>query len=162
MNVRNMVTIAIFSALSVVLGLMKIPILPNGGAISLYMVPLIYVAFNYEFKVSFTCCLITAIIEVLLSKYIFGFWQLLLDYIIPMTALSLFAFHNRESKAQLIITIAVVAVIMMTGYVISGILYFGAPFAYSLQYNLIHYVPTYTLNLLIVRLLLKHIKVKYN
>ncbi|MFV0424902.1 MAG: energy-coupled thiamine transporter ThiT [Bacilli bacterium] len=155
MKVKNMVIIASFAALSVVLSLVKVWQMPNGGSISLYLVPLMFIAFKFDFKSSLTCCLITAILQIILSGYIIGFFQVILDYILPVCAISLFSLV-RNKNVEFIIPVAfVIGILMLGSYVLSGMVYFKVNFIGSVMYNATFFIPTYLISIVLMSVLNK-------
>lgn len=155
MNVKKMVTIAIFAALSVVLSMFKVWQMPNGGSITLYLVPLMFIALRYDFKSSLLCCFITALVQLIASSYIIGFFQVLLDYILPVCAISLISITRNKPTSIRSITYVIVGVLMLSSYVVSGMVYFKVNFVGSLIYNATFFIPTYIISLILVSLLHK-------
>lgn len=155
MNVKKMVTIAIFAALSIVLSFFKVFQMPNGGSITLYLVPLMFIALRYDFKSSLLCCFITAMVQLITSSYIIGFFQVLLDYILPVCAISLISVTRNRPVAIKTFTFLIVGLLMLSFYVISGIIYFKVNFVGSLIYNASFFVPTYIITIILISLLSK-------
>lgn len=158
MKTKNLVLIAIFAALSLILSMFKVLQMPNGGSVTLYLVPLLFLGLKKNFKVTLTCCLITAILQLIFGGYILGFFQVFLDYIIPVCTVSLIAFSRNKGLALQILAIVLITVIMLTSYTISGIVYFKVNFIASVIYNATFLIPTIIVNFLIALTLSKAIK----
>lgn len=155
MKVKNMVIIASFAALSVVLSLVKVWQMPNGGSISLYLVPLMFIAFKFDFKSSLTCCIITAILQIILSGYIIGFFQVILDYILPVCAISLFSLVRNKNVEFIIPMAFAIGILMLGSYVLSGMVYFKVNFIGSVVYNATFFIPTYLISIVLMSVLNK-------
>ncbi len=152
--VRDMALIATFAALSIALSFLKVFQMPQGGSITLYLIPIMFIAIRLNFKSAFVCCLIVAIVQVM-NGYILGVFQVGLDYILPVCAISLLAFVKEGKNVKLIIALILVGIIMLSSYVLSGMIYFEASFEASLIYNATFFVPMYVLSSIIALMLTK-------
>ncbi len=158
MKTKDVVIIAIFASLSLVLSMIKVFQMPNGGSISLYLVPLMFIAYKRDFKAALLCCFIASILQLVLSNYILGFIQVMLDYILPVCLVSILALMKNKPLALKSSMIVVTGVLILSCYVLSGMLYFGVNFTGSLTYNATFFVPTYIISIVLVTILDKSIK----
>ncbi|MFV0498714.1 MAG: energy-coupled thiamine transporter ThiT [Bacilli bacterium] len=155
MKTKQMVVIAIFASLSIVLSMIKVWQMANGGSISLYLVPLMFVAFKTDFKSTLLCCTLTSIVQIILSGYVVGFFQVFLDYILPVCAISLLSIVRNRNLFTISITSMFVGILMLSSYVISGMIYFKTPFIGSLIYNATFFIPTFLISIIIISILNK-------
>ncbi len=158
MKVEDIVIIAICAALSMGLGFVKVFEMPNGGDISLWLMPLMFAAVKLNFRNAFVCCLITAIIQLIYAKYLIGFFNIALDYIIPACLVSLLAFFKENKKISFSLAILTLGTLMFSSYVLSGVVNWEVNFIASLIYNITYFAPMFILNTVVLILVLKKTK----
>ncbi len=159
MKVKDMVIIAIFAGLSIVFSTFKIFQMPNGGSISLYLVPIMFVALKLDFKSSLLCCFIVSIMQIILSGYIIGFFQIFLDYIFPVCLVSLFNFAKNKSTLILLLHSTYIGSLMLASYVVSGVVYWKVNFIGALTYNATFFIPTFVISLVLIIIVKNVVKV---
>jgi len=144
--VKMIAVVAVFTALGLALdwvaGLYSSPFWSKGGSISIAMVPIFIMGYQYGVKGGLLTGFLIGTIQILWG-YVLGFGQVILDYIFPYTVLGLVGIFskvvlNSKGIKQVLyvsIPIVVVCVIRTLSHVLSGVIYFETPFWGSLLYN---------------------------
>ena len=135
-------------ALSLILGLFKVFELPQGGSISLEMLPLFLYCVRWGMKSGFVVCLAFGVLQIFVQGVLAYGWQsILLDYIAAFTVIGVAGlFRGRERGifwGTLLGAAARFAVHFISGITIYRILAptelfnttFTSPWMYSLAYN---------------------------
>lgn len=138
-SARLMAQIALAVAIAVVLDMMILFRMPQGGSITVAsMVPIYLIAFAYGPQVGLFTGFLFGLVNLLLGGYIMHPIQTLLDYPIPFMMIGLAGAFPRHMNVG-IITANVLRFIM---HVLSGVIFFAAyapegqhPLVYSLLYN---------------------------
>lgn len=135
---------ALCVALSVALSFFKLFALPEGGSISLSILPILIFAFRHGGNYGVTAGAIGGIIRFMLEGYAVHPVQVFLDYPAASAAVGLAGYF--KDKKLLGITLAVFC--KMLSYVLSGVIFFAeyAPkgtnvWIYSIMYNGSYAVP---------------------
>ncbi len=113
---------AVSVALAIFLGFIRLYRLPWGGALSLKLLPLIYLAFKHGPKAGMAGGLLTGLITLILDPVILHPVQVLLDYGFPYIALGILGWFPAWPR----LGIAVTSVIRLLCHVLSGVIYFSA------------------------------------
>ncbi|WP_040329953.1 energy-coupled thiamine transporter ThiT [Clostridium ihumii] len=143
-NVKNIVMIGMFSAMSFVLYLIEFIKYPQGGGISLFsMMPTMILALLYGRQAGLTGGAIFGLLKLLNGATIVHPAQFILDYLLGGMALGLAGTFGREKKSNVIAGCLFAAGLSVLSMVVSGAVFFGqyAPagmnvWLYSLIYNL--------------------------
>ncbi len=148
MGIRPLCEGAIMVALSLILGLFKVFELPQGGSISLEMLPLFLYCVRWGMKSGFVVCLAFGVLQIFVQGVLAYGWQsILLDYIAAFTVIGVAGlFRGRERGifwGTLLGAAARFAVHFISGITIYRILAptelfnttFTSPWMYSLAYN---------------------------
>lgn len=166
--------IAIFAALSAILSLFKIYQAPQGGSISLEMVPIFFIALRRGLPSGVITGLLVGILGLIFRPEVVHPLQFLFDYPLAFGVLGLAGIfsrqlHQRIANDRTIISTIVISVFLGTSlrllcHFISGIAFFAAytpkgqnVFLYSLSYNLSYLIPTSIVVTIILSLLPKNI-----
>ena len=89
-NVRALVEGAIMVALATVLGFLKLFELPNGGSVTLAMVPMLLYAIRWGWKNGLLAGFVFGLLQLILDgAYAWGWASMLLDYLVAYTAMGL-------------------------------------------------------------------------
>lgn len=150
-----MTEIAIMAALAYILSLVKVFTMPQGGSVSLVMVPIALIAFRRGVVPGMITGLIVGELDHLLGGYVVHPVQLLLDYPLAYALLGLGGlvqlsrFDNQRSRLIAMWSGLFVAVIgRFVCHFISGVVWFGeyAPAGtpvplYSFIYNITYLLP---------------------
>lgn len=172
MNSRKLalvgVMIALAAALEVVV--MFLPSLPQGGRISLSLLPIFVIAYKEGPVLGLLSGFIFGLVNFMLSGFqIYGVWQsFFLDYLFAfgLVGLSGFIFMiNKDSRLIFISGILLGSFMRFLMHYLSGVILFGefapegTPAAlYSLTYNASYMIPSALLLMVIGFLLFKQIK----
>lgn len=156
---------SIFIALSIVLSLVfnYFPLfkMPNGGHISLSMLPLILYAFRNGVVYGLIAGLVYGLLNFVVDGASYGALSLLLDYAVAFTVLGLAGLFKKiaEKDSALsyiisIIVIVLVASLRFGAHTLSGVVAFGSGLRESAVYNL-GYMVASTLLTIVFFILLK-------
>lgn len=143
-NLRSMIEGGICVALSIVLGLLPIwPSMPQGGNISLAILPLLVYALRNGYKQGLLAGAVYAILQFVIGpQYSFHPVSILLDYLVPGTILGFIALGKWQYS------LIVVFAGRFISYLLSGVIVFGSyapeganPWVYSAGYNASYLIP---------------------
>lgn len=150
---------SIFVALATVLSFIKVYKLPLGGSITLFsMLPIVIIAYALGIKWGLASSFVYSLIQLACGIFFDGVlgWGLtptaligtiLLDYILPFTALGLVGFVSKKGNLALISGTAVVVVIRFLCHLLSGAIIFDiwcewdSAWLYSVCYNGSYMLP---------------------
>lgn len=170
--IRFMTEIGIFSALGLVLdylaGLYSPAIWPAGGSISIAMVPIFLMACRWGLKGGLTTGLVVGAVQILWASgsALVHPLQIILDYplsygvlgLIGMISSSLTQENNSNVWLKLTVMMSLVGIARTIFHIVSGVLYFGAPWVVSIGYNMGYMMPSLVLSIVLMLLLLKKAK----
>ncbi|WP_019120790.1 energy-coupled thiamine transporter ThiT [Brevibacillus massiliensis] len=164
-----MAEIAIMAALAYVLGMIKIFQMPQGGSISLIMLPIVIVALRRGLAAGLLTGLIVGELDHLIGGYVVHPIQFILDYPLAYTSIGLVGLArsanwlsgaNQTVKIWLSLLMAVT--VRFLCHFTSGVVWFGsyAPegmsaAVYSFLYNLSYILPEYIITGIVLTLLVK-------
>lgn len=149
LKTRELVNIAAIAVLAAVLSLFELFRMPQGGSITLYLVPLFFGAFNEDLKTNVFIAIITATLQIFLGGYILNPVQILLDYYLPV----LFICTSAIFSLNRFVNLGLGSMLAMVSYVISGMVFFQTPFVASVIYNATFFIPTLILNMIVFALI---------
>ncbi|MDY7432995.1 energy-coupled thiamine transporter ThiT [Bacillus sp. V26] len=171
----RLIEIAIMTAAAVILDIVSGMFLrmPQGGSISIMMIPIFLISFRWGVKAGLTTGLLTGLVQIAIGNLFLQHpVQLLLDYIAAFAVVGIsgfFASAVRKSalskaKGKLIVSIICAVFIgsflRYAAHVISGAVFFGsfAPkgtpvWIYSLTYNATYMVPSFIICAIVLCLL---------
>jgi thiamine transporter len=148
-NVALLTEIAIMAALSLILGLIKFNgVWPQGGSVSLEMVPIFLIAFRRGLKAGVFTGLAVGLLQLLVNPYIVHPAQLILDYPLAFAlagvagAFAPSITQNKTKRTLLMVSgIFIGCTLRLASHVLSGVIFFS-DFAeemnvwlYSIMYN---------------------------
>lgn len=139
---------AVMIALGLILGLIKLFEFPNGGSVSLEMLPLLLFCVRWGMGRGFLCCLAFGILQIFVQGAVsWGWVSMLLDYIVAFAALG-FAGAARGKKGGIFWGTVIGCLCRFLVHFISGITVYRIvaptdllgtvwdnPYLYSLVYN---------------------------
>ena len=144
---RNLTETAIAVALAVVCHFVKIWEMPQGGAVSFTMVPILFIAIRRGPLAGFATGGIYGLISLIFHGIIFHPMSVLLDYILAFGALGIAGFFPETLRGVIFGSITAVGARFLSSF-ISGAVLFGSyapvgqsPWLYSLVYQLTYMVP---------------------
>ncbi|MGQ5111969.1 energy-coupled thiamine transporter ThiT [Bacillus halotolerans] len=171
----RLIEIAIMTAAAVILDIVSGMFLrmPQGGSVSIMMIPIFLISFRWGIKAGLTTGLLTGLVQIAIGNLFLQHpVQLLLDYIAAFAAVGIsgfFASAVRKSalsraKGKLIVSIICAVFIgsflRYAAHVISGAVFFGsfAPkgtpvWIYSLTYNATYMIPSFIICAIVLCLL---------
>ena len=143
-STKEIVMIAMFSAISFILYMIQFIRYPQGGGITLFsMLPTMLLAILYGREAGLTGGLIFGLLKLLNGAYVVHPAQFLLDYILSNMALGLAGEFGREKKSDMFKGCLFASSLSVLISIISGVVYFGqyAPegmniVLYSCMYNI--------------------------
>ena len=139
--------VGIFAAVGLVLdllaGLYSEAIWPNGGSITLAFVPIFIMGYKYGIKGGLLTGTVVGVIQLIWSKWLISFPQILLDYILPYVVLGLVGIikklvqNNKPIMQGIYITVSIIIVCLLrlTSLTLSGVLYWETGLVASIIYN---------------------------
>lgn len=170
------IEVAMLSALAYLLDLLSGVILklPQGGSISLGMIPIFIIAFRWGIKGGLLTGLLLGFLQAVLSNaYIIHPVQGFLDYYLAFTVVGFSGIffkaiqnnlaQNKKNASIVYITLGVIlgSVLRLIIHVIAGVTFFasytpeGTPvLTYSITYNSIYMIPTMIVSAIVVSILL--------
>ncbi|ASF29855.1 MULTISPECIES: energy-coupled thiamine transporter ThiT [Bacillus amyloliquefaciens group] len=171
----RLIEIAIMTGAAVILDIVSGMFLrmPQGGSVSIMMIPIFLISFRWGVKAGLTTGLLTGIVQIAIGNLFLQHpVQLFLDYIAAFAVLGfsgLFASGVRESalaKKRGALTTYVIggvfigSVLRYAAHTVSGAVFFGsyAPkgtpvWIYSLVYNATYMIPSFILSAIVLILL---------
>ncbi|QBG57534.1 energy-coupled thiamine transporter ThiT [Bacillus amyloliquefaciens] len=171
----RLIEIAIMTGAAVILDIVSGMFLrmPQGGSVSIMMIPIFLISFRWGVKAGLTTGLLTGIVQIAIGNLFLQHpVQLFLDYIAAFAVLGfsgLFASGVRESalaKKRGALTAYVIggafigSVLRYAAHTVSGAVFFGsyAPkgtpvWIYSLVYNATYMIPSFILSAIVLILL---------
>ena len=154
-NVRVMAEIAICVALSTVLGLFTIFKMPQGGSISLEMLPILLIAFRRGGVVGIITGLVYGLIDMFIGGY-YGPWSLLLDYLLAFGFVGVAGFFKKNVPG-IAIGSCVGIVLRFICSLLSGAWLFAEyapagqnPWLYSSIYNATYLIPELIISIVVI------------
>ncbi|MES5395483.1 energy-coupled thiamine transporter ThiT [Bacillus amyloliquefaciens] len=171
----RLIEIAIMTGAAVILDIVSGMFLrmPQGGSVSIMMIPIFLISFRWGVKAGLTTGLLTGIVQIAIGNLFLQHpVQLFLDYIAAFAVLGfsgLFASGVRESAfakkrgaltAYVIGGVFIGSVLRYAAHTVSGAVFFGsyAPkgtpvWIYSLVYNATYMIPSFILSAIVLILL---------
>ncbi len=161
-NTRAIAEIGVGVALAVVLSLVKVLQMPQGGSVSLEMIPIFYLALWRGTGVGILAGLVLGLAKLWIEPYIVHPVQLIMDYPLPFLLLGLAGIWPK--RPFLGVTVATVARFMV--HVLSGVVFFAsyAPkgsnvWVYSAVYNGSYLLPELVISLAVIWFLIKSLRI---
>ena len=162
-GVQALAEIGVAVALAAVLGQVRIFVMPQGGSVSLELLPIIFIAVRRGVVPAATAGLLYGLLQLgLPGAFVYHPVQALLDYPLAFMSLAAAGFVDvcRWRSLTLAVTLAVVA--RLACHFLSGLIFFAAyapgwesPWLYALTYNLLYLVPEGVLTVLLLSPALK-------
>jgi len=153
-NVPIIAELGVAVALAAVLGLWRVFEMPQGGSVSLEMLPLVFVAVRRGLVPGLICGAVFGGVQLILSRgYVYQPAQGLLDYPLAFAAVGLAGLVMVRGAKSLALAVCIGSLARFVFHFLSGIIFFasyapaswlahwwGAP-TYSITYNLLYLVP---------------------
>ncbi len=152
-----MIEVSLCVALAMVFAQFKLWQMPNGGSVTLQMVPIFVLALRRGGKASLTAGLVFGILRMMLSSHVYYPLQGLLDYPIAFALVGVSGFFVKSPK----IGMGLGVTLRFIAHVVAGKVFFGhyAPegmnqWWYTLTYNATHLIPEIILTLIVIGILM--------
>jgi thiamine transporter len=157
-GVQAMAEIGVAIALAAVLGQVRLFVMPQGGSVSLELLPIIFIAVRRGVVPG----LITGLLYGLLQIYLPGFFyfhpaQVVLDYPLAFMSLAVAGFVVVRGWRSLTLAVALALTARLVCHFLSGLIFFAAyapgweaPWLYALTYNLLYLVPEGVITVLLL------------
>lgn len=148
----TLIEIAILTAMAFILGELQLFKLPQGGSVSLVMVPIVILSFRRGIIAGLISGFMVGILKIFFGGYILYPLQVILDYPLPFALVGLAGmFTIKKKKAP--IGLFILGIIIAGGlkwfcHVLSGVIFFGEyawegwnVWPYSMVYNSTFVIP---------------------
>jgi thiamine transporter len=168
-----MMEIAIFASIGLVLDQLSFKIVPQGGSISLVMLPIIFIALRWGLVAGLTTGLLVGVLQMMFGAYILHWAQGLLDYVVAFTAIGLAGVLRRPiqhtvkahqlNKLSIYVLLAtcIGGVLRFIAHVLAGVVFFKEyagdqnVWLYAITYNATFMLPAIILTAIVTVLLVK-------
>lgn len=163
-----MLEIAIIAAVAIILNnFVALKLWPQGGSVSLVMVPIVILAFRRGWGAGVTAGFIVGVLDLMMASFIVHPVQVVLDYPVAFAALGLAGLIKlREAPfggqlGKIALAVGFAGLMRLTSHFISGVIWFGefapegfSPIWYSLLYNASYIVPDIVISIMVMTVLL--------
>lgn len=162
-GVQAMAEIGIAIALAAVLGQIRLFVMPQGGSVSLELLPVIFIAVRRGVIPGLTAGLLYGLVQLLLpGAFVYHPLQAALDYPLAFAALALAGLVVVRGWPSLVAAVALAVAGSLVFHFLSGLIFFAeyapaweSPWLYALTYNLLFLLPEGALTVLALWPLLK-------
>ena len=168
-----MMEIAIFASIGLVLDQLSFKIVPQGGSISLVMLPIVMIAFRWGMTAGLTTGLLVGILQMMFGAYILHWFQAILDYVVAFSVVGLAAIFKQpiqtalNEKAynklwwQVLFATLLGGMLRFAAHLLAGVIFFKEyagdqnVWVYSIIYNSTYMLPAIVLTSVAALLLFK-------
>ena len=162
-GVQALAEIGVAIALAAVLGQVRIFVMPQGGSVSLELLPIIFVAVRRGVVPAATAGLLYGLLQLgLPGAFVFHPAQAALDYPLAFMSLAVAGFVDVRGWRSLALAVALALTARFACHFLSGLIFFAAyapeweaSWLYAATYNLLYLVPEGVLTTLLLWPLLK-------
>jgi thiamine transporter len=162
-GVRVMAEIGVAVALAAVLGQLRLFAMPQGGSVSLELLPVIFIAVRGGVTPALVTGLLYGLLQLVLpGAFVFHPAQAALDYPLAFMALSIAGFVDVRGWRSLTFAVALALSARFVFHFLSGLIFFSqyapqweAPWLYAATYNLLYLVPEGVLTVVLLWPLIK-------
>lgn len=162
-SVPTLAEVAVCIALAAVLGLLKVFTMPQGGSVSLEMLPLLFLAVRRGAGPALAAGVLYGLVQLVLpGAFIFHPVQALLDYPLAYAAVAAASVIPARGWPGVALAVAVGSAARFVFHFLSGLVFFAsyapqweAPWLYSITYNILYLVPEAVISALVLWPLLK-------
>ncbi|MEH7400153.1 energy-coupled thiamine transporter ThiT [Gottfriedia acidiceleris] len=172
-KIQLMTEIAMCAALAIVFDFLPLFTAPQGGSVSLSMIPVFLIAFRWGLKQGLITGLLLAALQIVTKLYFVHPIQVFLDYILAFTSLGLAGLvykqiknslsngNKKSAAAYIILGTFIGSLARFICHFIAGIVFYGSyapkgtPVSlYSLVYNAWYMVPSFIISAVLLIILL--------
>ena len=161
-STRVLIQTAMMTALAVVLDKLAIYQMPEGGSVTLVMLPLLMIAFRFGARAGLFAGGCTGLLQLIFGGHFLNPIQVTLDYLLAYSAVGIAGFCRHKTLLSLSLYSILASLARLFWHVLAGIVFYAdyAPeetpvWIYSLTYNLSYMLPSTVLTLLILLTLYK-------
>ena len=162
-GVQALAEIGVAIALAAVLGQVRLFVMPQGGSVSLELLPIIFVAVRRGVVPAATAGLLYGLLQLgLPGAFVFHPAQAALDYPLAFMSLAVAGFVDVRGWRSLAVAVALALTARFACHFLSGLIFFAAyapgweaSWLYAATYNLLYLVPEGVLTTLLLWPLLK-------
>lgn len=171
-STRMLAEIGVAVALAVVLNFLKLWRMPQGGSVSLEMLPILIIAFRWGIGAGMFSGLTYGLLQLMFGAYIIHPVQLIMDYPLPymvLGAAGVFEIRKNEiiKPVRMLGAVLAAAVLRLIVHILSGVIFFGsyAPegqnvWVYSTIYNASFLIPTTIVTYIVLLIVMKALENK--
>ena len=166
-NLRALCESAIFVAIAVVLNMLRINVLPQGGSVNLVLVPLVVLSIRWGLGWGLMSGLVFGLIKAITGGgFAWGWQSLLLDYFVAYTVIGLAGIFFRKSGVLAVAALVIAGFLQYAVFWLAGGLIWAEwmpdvflnqpmtnPWVYSLLYNGVHMLPNILICAVVLALL---------
>jgi thiamine transporter len=156
LDTKKITIIAVCVAIAVVLDIIKLYRMPNGGSITMgSMLPIILLAYGYGAEIGYIGGLVFGILSLIISPTILHPVQVLLDYPLPYMAIGIAGYFKNNKYLGVLIAVSV----RYLCHILSGVVFFTEyagdqnPIVYSIIYNGTYLIPDLIICLILIGIL---------
>ncbi len=162
-GVQALAEIGIAIALAAVLGQIRLLVMPQGGSVSLELLPIIFVAVRRGVVPGLVAGLLYGLVQLLLpGAFVYHPAQAALDYPLAFMSLALAGLVVVKGWRGLILAVGIGVAGRLVFHFLSGLIFFAeyapsweSPWLYALTYNLLYLLPEAVLTVLLLYPLLR-------
>ncbi|MCL2589235.1 MAG: energy-coupled thiamine transporter ThiT [Oscillospiraceae bacterium] len=154
-KLRALCESAIFVAIAVVLNMIRINVLPQGGSVNLVLIPLVILSIRWGLSWGLMAGFVFGLLKAVLGEgFAWGWQSLLLDYFVAYTVIGLAGLFFRRAGTFAVLAVFLAGFAQYAVFWLAGGLiwaewmpeaFLGLPMAnpwfYSLLYNGVHMLP---------------------
>jgi len=157
-GVRTVAEIGVALALAAILGQVRLFVMPQGGSVSLELLPVIFIAVRRGVVPGLVTGLLYGLLQLgLPGAFVYHPAQALLDYPLAFMSLAVAGFVDVRGWRSLTLAVALALSARLVFHFLSGLIFFAAyapgweaPWIYALTYNLLYLVPEGVLTVLLL------------
>jgi thiamine transporter len=162
-GVQTLAEIGIAIALAAVLGQIRLFVMPQGGSVSLELLPIIFIAVRRGVVPGLVAGLLYGVVQLFLpGAFVYHPLQAVLDYPLAFMSLALAGLVVVRGWRGLILAAGLAVAGRLVFHFLSGLIFFAeyaptweAPWLYALTYNLLYLLPEALLTVLLLYPVLK-------
>ena len=169
MYLRALCESAIFVAIAVVLNMIRINILPQGGSVNLVLIPLALLSIRWGLGWGMASGLVFGLIKAIMGGgFAWGWQSLLMDYFLSGTVIGLAGLFYRQGSWRAVLALVIGGVAQYAVHWAAGALIWAEwmpeeflgmpmvnPWVYSLLYNGLYMVPNIVICAVVLAILAK-------
>ncbi|MER2191624.1 MAG: energy-coupled thiamine transporter ThiT [Solibacillus sp.] len=171
-KLRMLVEIALFASIGVIFNMLTFDFMPQGGGVSLMMIPIFLIAIRWGFLAGFSTGMLIGFVDVATGATVYHWAQVLLDHCLASAVVGTIALVNKlihgalrdGNKRTLILALTfgvlIASLCKYIVHVLSGVIFFYMYangqniWLYSIIYNAIPMIPMTIVSVLVIILLL--------